>query len=111
MLGVHIATGGRLSASGDGSGMEPTGIEPTTSCMPCRQQADCSQSKTATTGELADNGEASQSGALRTPCPTPRPKATQSGHDSQFVAALSMLAELPLRDEVKMAAIGKILRV
>ena len=48
---------------------------------------------------------------MRSACPKPRPKATQSGHDSQFVAALSMLAELPLPDEVKVAALRKILRV
>ncbi len=48
---------------------------------------------------------------MRSACPTPRPKATQSGYDSQFVAALSMLAELPLPDEVKVAALRKILRV
>ena len=110
-LGVTIATDGLSSASGDGNGMEPIGFEPTTSCMPCRRQADCSQTETATTGELAADGVASQSSALRSPCPTPRPKATQSGHDSQFVAALSMLAELPLPDEVKVAALRKIMRV
>jgi hypothetical protein len=48
---------------------------------------------------------------MRNACPTPRPKATQSGHDSQFVAALSMLAELPLPDEVKVAALRKIMRM
>ena len=110
-LGVTIATDGRSSASGDGNGMEPIGLEPTTSCMPCRRQADCSQSETATTGELVADGVASQSSTMRSPCPTPRPKATQSGHDSQFVAALSMLAELPLPDEVKVAALRKIMRV
>ena len=91
--------------------MEPIGFEPTTSCMACRRQADCSQTETATTGELAADGVASQSSALRSPCPTPRPKATKSGHDSPFVAALSMLAELPLPDEVKVAALRKIMRV
>ena len=110
-LGVNIATDGLSSASGDGNGMEPIGLEPTTSCMPCRRQADCSQSETATTGELAAGGAVSQSATMRSPCPKPRPKATQSGHDSQLVAALSMLAELPLPDEVKVAALRKIMRV
>ena len=36
-LGVNIATDGLSSASGDGNGMEPIGLEPTTSCMPCRR--------------------------------------------------------------------------
>ena len=36
-LGVNITTDGLSSASGDGNGMEPIGLEPTTSCMPCRR--------------------------------------------------------------------------
>ncbi len=48
---------------------------------------------------------------MRSACPKSRPDGTKSGHDSQFVAALSMLAELPLPDEVKVAALRKIMRV
>ena len=34
---IAIATDGLSSASGDGNRMEPIGLEPTTSCMPCRR--------------------------------------------------------------------------
>jgi hypothetical protein len=79
------------------------GLEPSTfslgSCAP--------EFEGTATSTVTDDAAAT----MRNACPTPRPKATQSGHDSQLVAALSMLAELPLPDEVKVAALRKILRV
>ena len=91
--------------------MEPIGLEPTTSCMPCRRQADCSQSETAITGELAADGAVSQSATMRTACPTPRHTDSGGGLALDLSTLLSVLAELPLPDEVKVAALRKIMRV
>ena len=102
-LGVTSDGDGLHSAPSDQSGKRVKGIEPSTfslgSCAP--------EFESTATSTVTDDAAAT----MRNACPTPRPKATQSGHDSQFVAALSMLAELPLPDEVKVAALRKILRV
>ena len=102
-LGVTSDGDGLNSAPSDQSGKRVKGIEPSTFSL-----GSCAPEFEATDAPLVTGAAPA---TMRNACPKPRPKATQSGHDSQFVAGLSMLAELPLPDEVKVAALRKILRV
>jgi hypothetical protein len=98
---VHSAT--LCSPAQRNASKRVKGIEPSTFSL-----GSCAPEFEATDAPLVTGAAPA---TMRNACPTPRPKATQSGHDSQLVAALSMLAELPLPDEVKVAALRKLMRV